>query len=116
MAAGIVKRHSKLCRGRDGQGCNCIVSYEAWVYSPRDDKKIGGRSRATPRRGLGEPMPSASSTRVPSVPRLNRASARRRRPGFRGRSAARSVTDPERPTSRQRCAGIARRSRSGCCR
>ena len=40
MAAGIVKRHSKLCRGRDGQGCNCVVSYEAWVFSPRDGKKI----------------------------------------------------------------------------
>lgn len=40
MAAGIVKRHSKLCRGRNGQGCNCVVSYEAWVFSSRDGRKI----------------------------------------------------------------------------
>ncbi len=40
MAAGIVKRHSKVCRSRAGRGCNCEPSYEAWVYSPRDGRKL----------------------------------------------------------------------------
>ncbi len=40
MAAGIVKRHSKLCRTHHGQSCNCVVSYEAWVYSSRDGRKL----------------------------------------------------------------------------
>ena len=40
MAAGIVKRHSKLCRTHDGHNCNCVVSYEAWVYSSRDGRKL----------------------------------------------------------------------------
>jgi len=40
MAAGIVKRHSKGCRSRDARGCSCKLSYEAWVYSPRDGRKV----------------------------------------------------------------------------
>src|SRR5829696_2823504 len=40
MAAGIRTRHGRSCRSRDGGRCNCTPSYEAWVYSKRDDKKI----------------------------------------------------------------------------
>jgi len=40
MAAGIRTRHARSCRSRDGGRCNCSPSYEAWVYSKRDDKKI----------------------------------------------------------------------------
>ena len=37
MAAGIVKRHSKLCRAAKVAGAaTASASYEAWVYSPRD--------------------------------------------------------------------------------
>jgi integrase len=37
---GITKRHSRRCRSRDGGSCNCEPTYEAWVYSKRDGKKI----------------------------------------------------------------------------
>jgi hypothetical protein len=40
MAAGIRTRHSSKCASRNGKRCNCTPSYEAWVYSKRDDKKI----------------------------------------------------------------------------
>ena len=40
MAAGITKRHSRRCKSREEGRCNCRPSYEAWVYSQRDDKKI----------------------------------------------------------------------------
>src|SRR5437879_1425423 len=37
---GIRKRHSRNCSTRNGRNCNCTPSYEAWVYSKRDAKKI----------------------------------------------------------------------------
>src|SRR5215212_914218 len=40
MAAGIRTRHSAKCASYNGGRCNCKPSYEAWVYSKRDDKKI----------------------------------------------------------------------------
>lgn len=40
MAEGVRKRHSKGCRSRDGDRCNCNAGYEAWVFSSRDGKKI----------------------------------------------------------------------------
>jgi hypothetical protein len=40
MAAGLRKRHSRPCRSNKGGGCNCQPSWEAWVYSKRDGKKI----------------------------------------------------------------------------
>jgi len=40
MAAGIRTRHGRSCRSRDGGRCNCAPSYEAWVYSKRDNRKI----------------------------------------------------------------------------
>jgi integrase len=42
MAAtpGIRTRHSRICASRSGARCNCEPTYEAWVYSKRDAKKI----------------------------------------------------------------------------
>lgn len=40
MATGITKRHSRRCRSRDGGRCNCEPTFEAWVYSKREAKKI----------------------------------------------------------------------------
>ena len=40
MAAGIVRRHSPACPSlRDGR-CNCGAGYEAWVYLPREKRKV----------------------------------------------------------------------------
>jgi integrase len=40
MATGIVTRHSRRCRSREGGRCSCEPSFEASVYSKRDGKKI----------------------------------------------------------------------------
>jgi integrase len=40
MATGIVKRHSRSCRSRQGGRCNCNAGREASVYSKRENKKI----------------------------------------------------------------------------
>ena len=40
MAEGIVKRHSKGCPAQAGRRCRCNAGYEAFVYSPRDGKKV----------------------------------------------------------------------------
>jgi hypothetical protein len=40
MAEGIVKRHSKGCPARAGRRYRCNAGYEAFVYSPRDGKKV----------------------------------------------------------------------------
>jgi integrase len=37
---GITTRHRKPCRSREGGRCNCRPSYEAWVFSKRDGRKI----------------------------------------------------------------------------
>jgi integrase len=38
---GITARHSRTCASRNtGARCNCAPSYEAWVWSKRDAKKI----------------------------------------------------------------------------
>jgi len=39
-AQGIRTRHSRTCASRTGTRCNCKPTYEAWVYSKRDRKKI----------------------------------------------------------------------------
>src|SRR5436190_9328212 len=39
-SAGIRARHSRSCRSRLDGRCNCRPSYEAWVYSKRDGKKV----------------------------------------------------------------------------
>src|SRR6266508_1722176 len=40
MAEGILKRHSRKCASRQGARCNCDPTFEAWVWSKRDQKKI----------------------------------------------------------------------------
>jgi integrase len=40
MATGIRTRHGRTCKTLEGGRCNCSPSYEAWVYSKRDGKKI----------------------------------------------------------------------------
>jgi len=40
MAAGIRARHGRSCRSRQGERCNCKPSYEAFVWSKRDGRKI----------------------------------------------------------------------------
>ena len=37
---GIRTRHSRACASRTGARCNCEPTYEAWVYSKRDQTKI----------------------------------------------------------------------------
>lgn len=38
MPTGIVKRHSRSCRARQGGRCNCAPTYEAWVSVRRNGK------------------------------------------------------------------------------
>lgn len=40
MAEGIIRRHSEGCPARSGSRCRCRAGYEAFVYSPRDGKKV----------------------------------------------------------------------------
>jgi integrase len=40
MTTGITKRHSKGCRSRDGGRCNCKAGWEAWVWLPREKRKV----------------------------------------------------------------------------
>jgi integrase len=40
MAEGIRKRHSRNCNSRHGGRCSCDPTYEAWVWSKRDNKKL----------------------------------------------------------------------------
>jgi integrase len=39
-STGIRTRHGRACASRTGRACNCHPSYEAWVWSPRDRRKI----------------------------------------------------------------------------
>src|SRR5215216_6576810 len=39
-STGIRKRHGRGCRERNGGACNCHPTYEAWVWSPRDGRKV----------------------------------------------------------------------------
>jgi integrase len=37
---GIVERHARGCRSHGGSRCDCSSTFEAWVWSPRDQRKI----------------------------------------------------------------------------
>jgi integrase len=37
---GIRTRHRRTCNSKGGGTCNCKPGFEAWVYSPKDGKKI----------------------------------------------------------------------------
>ncbi len=54
MAVGLRQRHGRGCRGRP---CEC--SWEAFVYSKRDRRKLRRRSRHRPPRGRGARRPSS---------------------------------------------------------
>ena len=49
---GSSRRHSRACRSRDGGRCNCNAGWQAWVYLPREGRKIY-RSFAPRGRGQG---------------------------------------------------------------
>jgi integrase len=40
MAEGVVKLHSKGCPAKQGGRCACNAGYQAWVYLPREKKKV----------------------------------------------------------------------------
>jgi hypothetical protein len=40
MAPGIYARHARSCRSHDGARCNCEPTYQAHVWSNRDEKRI----------------------------------------------------------------------------
>ena len=42
MATGIIQRHHRRCPSRTGGKCGkpCVPTYQAWVWSPRDETKI----------------------------------------------------------------------------
>jgi integrase len=44
---GIVERHGRACASRAGRRCDCTATFEAWVWSARDQRKIR-RSFPTP--------------------------------------------------------------------
>ena len=37
---GLRARHSKLCASKSAAACNCTPSWEAWVWSVADDRKV----------------------------------------------------------------------------
>src|SRR4051794_8669760 len=37
---GIVARHARGCRSRSGGRCSCTPRWQAWVYLPREQKKL----------------------------------------------------------------------------
>lgn len=51
LPTGIVARHSRQCRTREGGTCNCSPAYRAWVFdqSIRDenDQRVGGKVMKT---------------------------------------------------------------------
>jgi integrase len=40
MMAGITKHHGSACGTRRGVRCDCTLGFQAWVWSPRDGKKL----------------------------------------------------------------------------
>jgi integrase len=40
LPTGIVERHSRKCRSRDGRKCDCRPSYRAWVFDSRSHQKV----------------------------------------------------------------------------
>ncbi|MEK6273440.1 MAG: tyrosine-type recombinase/integrase [Actinomycetota bacterium] len=77
MATGITKRHSRRCRSRDGGRCNCDPTYEAWVYSKRDGKKISKKftreAEAKSWRGDAISALSKGGLRVPKATTIRQA-------------------------------------------
>jgi integrase len=73
MATGITKRHSRRCRSRDGGRCDCEPTYEAWVYSKREGKKISKKfTRETEAKTWRADATSALSKGVLRAPKPTR--------------------------------------------
>jgi hypothetical protein len=98
---GIVERHARSCPSRHGGRCAKPRKprIEAWVWSPRDKKKIyrtfTGKGAATAAGKCGA-LPAPRSTRASCEPRNRPRSGRRRRRGSRrprGERSARAAAD-----------------------
>ena len=94
MAEGIRKRHTKNCPARRGGRCRCDGSFQAYVYSPKDGRKIykhfpprigsevvAGRHEARP--GSRQP---AGTERKDAARSGDGVAGRRERGEFRNRS------------------------------
>lgn len=64
---GVRARHGRTCRSRNGGRCNCSPSYEAWVFSKRDGKKV---------RKSFPTMAAAKAWRADALSALNRGQLR----------------------------------------
>jgi integrase len=70
---GLRERHARTCRSRDGGRCNCSPSIEAFVYLPREQRKVrktfagpGARTDAKKWRAAGIVALSKGTLRAPS--------------------------------------------------
>lgn len=115
MAEGIVRRHSKGCPAHTGRRCKCNAGYEAFVYSPRDGKKV----RKTFAR-----LAEAKSWRAEANRSVDQGTFRTPTRRTLGDAAGIWLTGAEAGDIRnlrvsaispRRCAGIARRSTPICC-
>ncbi len=102
MSGGIVKRYSKLVGATPGRSCNCEVSWEAWVYSSRDHKKIRrtftNHAEARSWRAGAKRQIDQGSLRAPSQQTLNEAAATWLEGAERGEIRNRSG-DPYKPST-----------------
>ena len=77
MAEGVRKRHSKGCRSGEGGRCNCKAGWEAWVYLPKEKKKLrktfARESEAKSWRADAHAAANAGSLRTPSRITLEQA-------------------------------------------
>jgi hypothetical protein len=63
---GIVERHSRSCPSRHGGRCvkpECTPRFEAWVWSPKDRKKIARVRNARSGEGVASRRPLRSGPR-----------------------------------------------------
>jgi hypothetical protein len=88
---GITIRHSRRCRSQNGGGCDCEPSYEAWIWSPRDRRKIrktfSGKGALSAAKGWRQDAGSAvrkGTMQAPTRLTLNKPPS----PGSRERSGA----------------------------
>jgi integrase len=74
MAEGIRKLHSKGCPGKGGGRCRCGGGYEAFVYDPREQKKIRKtfKQRGEAKSWRGEAKKAVDQGALRSMPRDDR--------------------------------------------
>ncbi len=106
---GITTRHRKPCRSREGGRCNCRPSYEAWVFSKRDGRKIrrtfSDLAEAKSWRSDAQGAVRKRTMRAPSKTTLEEAGK-----VWLAGAAARYGIGPATATSPQRSAGTSRGS------